>query len=381
MKYIKRVAPLLLVTAIIFSVLAMCETDRQDRTNRVKVTFPEDEAEKQEKKETLENVNQNPEQTAGRKAVRTTYDNDGFRVTAYITAGSLKNTKSFDASHLADVTDIIIIGDAGFDSTGMVSVENSFAAAIRKIQNLTKGLHVRVHATLRGPKPAADGGSWEQQMNIMAEEHKKAFDSGVLEKNILSFLRQYNLDGISFDYEYPISETAKKQFGDFLVSLRQTLGEEYALGMAVGGWCADFPTASIDAVNMVELMSYDLWDDNGMHSTLTIAQNEVRKLLDLGYPAEKIDLGIPFYARPTTHEDIWYAYNSFYDQLDSDGLYYETDTGLIHSFNTPKTVYDKTAWAVKQGLGGVMVWHYACDVPADNEYSLFKAIVQAKAEK
>ena len=69
--------------------------------------------------------------------------------------------------------------------------------------------------------------------------------------------------------------------------------------------------------------------------------------------------------RSETQEKIWYEYNSFYDKLDEDGLYYETDTGLIHSFNTQKTVYDKTAWGIKQGLGGVMVWHYACDVPAE----------------
>ena len=44
-------------------------------------------------------------------------------------------------------------------------------------------------------------------------------------------------------------------------------------------------------------------------------------------------------------------------------------------------VYEKTAWAIGQGLGGVMVWHYTCDVPADDEYSLFRSIAEAKAEK
>ena len=322
-----------------------------------------------------------PEQSAVQKPSRPAYDDGGFRVTAYVTVGSLENPKAFDASHLSDVTDIILIGDARFDNAGTVSAGGSFVTAVKNIRELTKKLPVRVHASLSGPGSVTDSPDWEQQMNSMAKEHKKAFDSGVLEDNILAFLEKYELDGVFFDYEYPISPTAKKQFGQFLVSLRQKLGQDYALGMAVAGWCADFPADAVEAVDMVELMSYDLWDDDGMHATVKIAQNDAKKLLDLGYPAEKIDLGIPFYARPTTHEGVWYGYGSFYDQLDGDGLYYENSTGLIHSFNTPDMVYEKTAWAIGQGLGGVMVWHYTCDVPADNEYSLFKSITQAKAEK
>ena len=351
------------------------ETDFPEEAAAPETELPDEE------EKTVENKAENPEQPIVQKPPRPAYDDGGFRVTAYITVGSLENPKSFDASHLSDVTDIILIGDARFDNAGEVTVGGSFVTAVKNICDLTRKLPVRVHASLSGPGSVTDSPDWEQQMNSMAKEHKKAFDSGVLEDNILAFLGKYELDGVFFDYEYPISATAKKQFGQFLVSLRQTLGQDYALGMAVAGWCADFPADAIEAVDLVELMSYDLWDDDGMHATVKIAQNDARKLLDLGYPAEKIDLGIPFYARPTTHEGVWYGYGSFYDQLDGDGLYYESGTGLIHSFNTPDMVYDKTKWAIDQGLGGVMVWHYTCDVPADNEYSLFKSITQAKAEK
>ena len=43
-------------------------------------------------------------------------------------------------------------------------------------------------------------------------------------------------------------------------------------------------------------------------------------------------------------------------------------------------IYDKTAWAIGEGLSGVMVWHYRCDVPADHEASLFHAITRAKTD-
>ncbi|MCR5041163.1 MAG: glycoside hydrolase family 18 protein [Clostridia bacterium] len=56
----------------------------------------------------------------------------------------------------------------------------------------------------------------------------------------------------------------------------------------------------------------------------------------------------------------------------------DEERGLAASFNTPDLIYAKTRWAIKNGLGGVMVRHYACDVPADNEASLFNAISRAR---
>lgn len=52
--------------------------------------------------------------------------------------------------------------------------------------------------------------------------------------------------------------------------------------------------------------------------------------------------------------------------------------GLTASFNTPRETYLKTLWAKRNGLGGVFVWHYACDVPADNCASLFNQVMRAK---
>ena len=325
----------------------------------------------EEQAETVAAEGGDREEEAATEAANPTDSGAAFRVTAYIKTEALEHPETFDATHLAELTDIILIGGARFDSAGAVSVGDGFISALGRIKDMTGELPVRIHAALIGPEPTY-GKGWEQRMKSMAAEHKKAFESGALEGNILSMLQSYGLDGVSFDYEYPVSEAAKKQFGAFLVSLKRTLGEGYFVGMAVGTGYADFPESAIEAVDTVELMSYDKWDESGMHATLKIAQEDVAGLFELG---------IPFYARPTTHERVWHAYRDFYDRLDGDGLYHEPGTGLIHSFNTQKTVYDKTAWAVSQGLGGVMVWHYACDVPSFNGYSLFKAIGRAKSQE
>ena len=107
----------------------------------------------------------------------------------------------------------------------------------------------------------------------------------------------------------------------------------------------------------------------------------MKGMTDLGYKRSQLDMGIPFYARPTTEEAHWYDYKEFYDKLDKDGLAVDPATGLTASFNTPAVVYEKTDWAIKKGFGGVMIWHYACDLPADNDASLFNQVTRAKNDR
>ena len=78
-------------------------------------------------------------------------------------------------------------------------------------------------------------------------------------------------------------------------------------------------------------------------------------------------------------EGIWYDSLNYYNKIDRIGLYEDEENGVTASFNTPDLIYAKMRFAVRQGLGGgVFVWHCACDVPADNDASLFNAIVRAK---
>ena len=52
----------------------------------------------------------------------------------------------------------------------------------------------------------------------------------------------------------------------------------------------------------------------------------------------------------------------------------DTSGNIATSFNSVQMIKDKTAFANDYGLGGVMVWHYTCDVPYEDDLSLFKAI-------
>ena len=306
------------------------------------------------------------------------YDPD-FRVTAYVCLEADPNNFKFDVTHIPHVTDLIFIGStARFDTEGNVTVEDSALACIDKARAAIGDSPIRLHINLNGPSSSAPADTWEEQMDNVAKEWRKAFAGNTLEKNIKKTLETYDLDGVFFDWEYPIMETHKKWFGDFLIDLDAVLGDDYVIGCALADWCSNFAQEAIDVMDMVELMSYDLWDENGLHATTELAKKHVQNLLAQGYSSAQIDLGIPFYARPTTGEAFWYGYNGFHDKLDEDGLYHEENTGLKHSFNTPAVVYEKTEWCIENNVGGVMAWHYACDVPGDGEYSLFAAIQRAK---
>ena len=302
-----------------------------------------------------------------------------LRVCAYIVVGGADSFEKLDKSHLDGLTDIIFIGStASFNTEGEVSASRDFGKIVEDFRSATEKNGTRLYATIFGPGATTDE-NIEAKFESQAARHKLAFDSGILEDNIKSFLETYGLDGINFDYEFPGNAQREKEFSDFLVSLDETLGDEYLITAAVSsGWCKNTTKEAIKVLDSVQLMDYDLWDRIGQHSTIGIGKGCVKELLEVGFSKEQIDLGLAFYARPTTQDSYWYEYRDYYDKMDRYGFAPDDEHGLTASFNTPRDIFLKTYWAKRNGLGGVFVWNYASDVPADNSASLFNAIYRAK---
>lgn len=305
-------------------------------------------------------------------------DAKGFRVTAYVTSNSVENLDSFETGHISEVTDIIFIGASDFNESGEIIKKDNFDTCVENLRKVIGDNDVNLYCSITGPGSTSDSDDWYEQMASQAEHHKVAFESGNLESNILSFLDEYGFDGIFFDYEYCIKKKYWKDYNRFIVSLNDTLGDKYKIGMALSGWDLGQDKAAREATDFVELMSYDLWDDDGTHASMELAKKDIKLAKKAGYDLSKIDLGLPFYARPTDHGGYWYDYYGWYDKLDEKGFVDDAETGLTFSFNTYDVVRDKTAYAMEQGCGGVMIWHWACDTEYGNEKSLFKAINEAK---
>ena len=302
-----------------------------------------------------------------------------LRVAAYIVVSDVEAAKALDDSHLDDLTDIILIGNTGwFGTDGKLHMAEAFGDVAAWFRARTAKNHTRLLVTIGGPG-ALEGTDVTERFESQAANHKLAFDSGVLEEEIRQMLETYALDGFNFDYEFPGTPQREKEFSAFLVSLDKVLKDDYLITAALAsGWCKNTTPEAIAALDTVQLMDYDLWDRTGAHATLGIGKGCVEEMLETGFSKEQIDLGLAFYARPTTQEAYWYDYKEYYKTMDRYGFAPDEAHGLTASFNTPRETYLKTLWAKRNGLGGVFVWHYACDVPADNCASLFNQVMRAK---
>lgn len=300
---------------------------------------------------------------------------DDFRVTAYIRGDYVQSPDSLYAEDFDIITHIILFECASFDTEGNVNVDgNKMATALTNIRNAIGDRDVKITLNLIGPWGDTDSNVWEEQMEAQSDAHNKAFTSGVLEDNIIAVLENYGFDGVHFDYEYPLSLKAWHYYNRFLVSMDKALGDDYTLGVAGNTWNLKFTAAAIKAIDTFEWMSYDYNDAEGKHSTYDDTIAQISKLGLHGIPLEKINIGLPFYSRPTDLSPYWYGYNGCYEGIDENGWYHCPDTGKDFWFNTPDVIKEKTEYAINNGYGGVMVWHYNCDLPSSHEDSLFRAI-------
>lgn len=300
---------------------------------------------------------------------------DDFKVTTYIRGDAIMYwggelyDEDFDI-----ITDAIIFECASFNSKGEVEYdEKKMETVLSAVRDAIGDKDVHLTLNLLGPCGNTDSDIWEEQMEAQSDEHNKAFMSGVLEDNIIEVLDKYDFDGVHFDYEYPLSLKAWHYFNNFLVSLDKKLGE-YTLGVAVTDWNIKFSTAAVAAIDTFELMVYDFVDSEGRHATFEGTAELVKKVGLYGIPAEKVNVGLPFYSRPTDMSAYWYGYSEYYNKIDKNGWYHCEITGKDFWFNTPDDIKKKTEFAYNNGYGGVMIWHYNCDLPSTHEDSLLRAV-------
>lgn len=302
---------------------------------------------------------------------------DDFKVTAYIRGEYVQSEGSLYPEDFDIVTDVILFECASFNNKGeVICNEPVLETALANIRKAIGDRDIGITLNLLGPWGVTDSDVWEEQMEAQSNEHNKAFVSGVLEDNIIAVLDKYDFDGVHFDYEYPLSVNAWKYYNDFLVSLDKKLGD-YTLGVAGNYWNIKFTREALNAIDTFELMIYDMVDGEGRHATYKDTVAAVQKLGFQGMVFEKVNIGLPFYSRPTDMSAYWYGYNGCYEKIDENGWYHCDNTNKDFWFNTPEVIEAKTEYAINNGFGGVMIWHYNCDLPSTHEDSLLRAVDSA----
>ncbi|MFF3561261.1 glycoside hydrolase family 18 protein [Streptomyces sp. NPDC002574] len=219
-------------------------------------------------------------------------------------------------------------------------------------------------------------------------------------------------DGIDIDWEYPgacgltCDTSARTAYPDLMRALRDRFGRKNLITAAVtadaspGGKleAADYGRAAkyVDWYNPMTYDYFGTWSATGPtapHSPLTAyrgipertfnATATVQKLRRLGVPAHKLLLGVGFYGRGWTGvtqsapggsatgpaPGTWEAGSEDYKVLKTRcpatglvaGTAYARCGDEWWSYDTPRTLRDKAAWAKDQGLGGAFFWELSGD--------------------
>ncbi len=192
-----------------------------------------------------------------------------------------------------------------------------------------------------------------------------------LVNNLVSLVNQYGLDGVDMDWEYPDAGTSSEtNYVALMTELSQAMhsrGKLLSAAVVAQGWTANAVTSAvINAVDFLNVMAYD-GDAGAGHSPMSYATSALDYwLTQRGAPSSKINLGVPFYARPS-----WRAYDELVPLAPSVVPY--TDYYNGDYYNGIPTIQAKTQLAMDRA-GGIMIWELSHDT--NDGTSLLSAIYQ-----
>ncbi|MCO6496040.1 MAG: glycoside hydrolase family 18 protein [Chitinophagaceae bacterium] len=211
-------------------------------------------------------------------------------------------------------------------------------------------------------------------------------------KDLMQKVRQYKLDGIDMDWEYPRSSNGTKEsFTALMKQLSDSLhvdGKYYLSAAITPGIYAGSVRDGIsnEVFNYADWFNVMVYDDfttlpanqYQQHSPYSMVLTSMNYWINTrGMPKDKCVLGIPVYGRPSgmTQSGTTLTYSNILSQ-GGDPL---SDSAIVSAagytdykiyYNGQPTVKKKSAYAKANG-GGIMFWEMGQDATNDN--SLMKA--------
>ncbi len=278
-------------------------------------------------------------------------EDNSFRIVAYATDAIIVDLIPYDKLTHINYSFLIPNPDGTF-----ATLNNAWK--LQSIVESAPSQNVRVSV-------AVGGWGWDSQFEQMASnpESRTAFV-----KNLKDVVDQYQLDGVDIDWEYPDPGDSAQNFLTLMKELRAALpdklistavisyGDETGLGI---------PDETFAIVDYVNVMTYD----GNIHASMQEFEEGINYWSARGLPKEKINIGAPFYSRPS---EISFAKLVQFDPAAAQMDTFEYN-GTPQMYNGIPSIQAKTRLAM-QKTGGIMFW--ALDHDSQGEFSLVNAIYQ-----
>ncbi len=316
------------------------------------------------------------------------------------------------------------------NSHGKIELNHKFNDTEREIDGLTGG-HFAHYQKLKQRNPdlqillslggeTANGDRGFER----AVSSDQAIDTFV--KGAADFLRQYPLDGIDIDWEYPDTSELSVGYIKLLKALRDELdelgfekGRYYELGTAVAAgpdkidyFQPDVMGQYVDFVNVMTYLYYGAWEPFTYHtSPLYVAKNRgipepwdevltvnwtLQNYIEKGTPNHKLVVGIPLVGVswnnvPATNDGLAnyqgdisvlegfttyfqgvelmeQGYVEYWDDVTKNTYLYSPHhlNGHFIQFEGKRAVKEKVDYAKKYGLGGIFYWEVSMDAMGED---------------
>lgn len=342
--------------------------------------------------------------------------NENYRVVGYVAGYRGFDFSKIQAEKLTHINYAfanVIGGRVMFDTANIdnTSLKDDDLKALQKLKEVNPELKILVSV-----------GGWVWSGNF-SDAALTAESRLIFAKSAADFVKQYKLDGIDIDWEYPNQVGAGnihrvediENFTLLMKATREALNDleneskdgHYLLTIATGADDAYTKNTKLGEVakhlDFLNIMTYDFY--NGLHkmtghhanlnpsaqntSRISDVLNSVRLHESAGVPLEKITIGIPFYGRrwegvkSSENNGLYQPAESvgqimFYrliaeDCLDGDGytrywdesakapyLWHE-DSAIFISYEDAESISYKIDYLKGKGISGVMFWEYSDD--------------------
>ena len=261
------------------------------------------------------------------------------------------------------------------------------------------------------------GWAWSENFSdaVLTESSRRKFA-----KSGVDIIRQFNLDGVDIDWEYPGMKGEEgniyraedkenftlmfKAYREELDKLGQEKRKRYLLTAAVGASKSFIEHTDMGALaqymDYVLIMTYDYGGRNGTvgHHTnlyankkdpeMSSADRSIKNFIAAGLPAKKIGLGVAFYgkgweAESTANNGIGQkriksvqaggytkikdtvinqnGYRKYYDKKSKAPYLFNPSTKILITYDDEKSVREKCRYVKKNKLAGIFFWEYFSD--------------------